>query len=473
MPTYASGFQFVSDRLSSGSGRLDAVLDGGFPPNGINLIVGLPGSGKTILAQQYMFQNATAERPALYLSTVSEPLEKILRYGQSLDFFDLSAVGSSVIYDDLGERLNSDGLSGVLEQLVELLREHRPGLIVIDSFKALRAYASDDGTFRRFLHSVAGHLSAIAATSFWVGEYDGVDAADAPEFAVADAIICLGIERRAERESRVFQVLKLRGSGFVSGRHAYRLSAAGLDIFPRLADVGGEEYEPRFDRTTSGIELLDGMLSDGFWKGASTLVAGPSGSGKTLLALHFAFAGARLGEDAIFATFQENPVQLERVVKGFSWSVSMPGFHLMYRPPVDLYLDEWVYELLDMIDRTDAKRVAIDSLGDLRAACRDEVRFREYIYSLLQRCARRDISVMMTQEASDLYGLTRLSEYGISHLSDNVVLLQFLRGDSEVKRAITVLKTRASDHDPHIRQFEITGKGFRLGERFVPGQSLA
>jgi circadian clock protein KaiC len=79
---------------------------------------------------------------------------------------------------------------------------------------------------------------------------------------------------------------------------------------------------------------------------------------------------------------------------------------------------------------------------------------------------------MMTQEASDLFGLTRLSEYGISHLSDNVVLLQFLRGDSEVKRAITVLKTRASAHDPHIRQFEITPDGLMLGERFVDEQSL-
>ena len=214
------------------------------------------------------------------------------------------------------------------------------------------------------------------------------------------------------------------------------------------------------------------MLADGFWKGASTLVAGPSGSGKTLLALHFAFAGARLGEDAIFATFQENPVQLERVVRGFSWSISMPRFHLMYRPPVDLYLDEWVYDLLDTIDRTDAERVAIDSLGDLRAACGDEVRFREYVYSLLQRCARRDINVMMTQEASDLFGLTRLSEYGISHLSDNVVLLQFLRGGFRGEARDYRAQDAASDHDPHIRQFEITGQGFRLGERFVPGQNL-
>ena len=85
----------MSDRLASGSARLDAILDGGLLVNGINLIMGRPGSGKTILAQQYLFHNATAERPALYLSTVSEPLEKILRYGQSLSFFDTSVVGQT------------------------------------------------------------------------------------------------------------------------------------------------------------------------------------------------------------------------------------------------------------------------------------------------------------------------------------------------------------------------------------------
>jgi circadian clock protein KaiC len=349
------------------------VLGGGFPLNGINLIIGRPGSGKTILAQQYMFHNATAEHPALYLSTVSEPLEKILRYGQSLDFFDKSAIGTAVVYEDLGQRLNDDGLSGVLAQLTSLLRERRPGLIVIDSFKAMRAYASSDGAFRQFLHSLAGQLSALAVTSFWVGEYDSEDTADAPEFAVADAIVSLGIECRAERESRVLQVLKLRGSGFVSGKHAYRLSSSGLDVFPRLADGATDAYEPTMDRVTSGIGVLDTMLADGFWRGSSTLVAGPSGSGKTLLALHHVFAGARLGEKAVFATFQENPVQLERIARGFSWTMEMSGIELMYRPPIDLYLDEWVYDLLDTIERTGAKRVAIDSLGDLSAACGDEI----------------------------------------------------------------------------------------------------
>jgi circadian clock protein KaiC len=463
----------MSDRLESGSARLDTVLGGGLPLNGINLIMGRPGSGKTILAQQYLFHNATVEHRALYLSTVSEPLEKILRYGQSLSFFDKSAVGTSLIYEDLGQSLNDDGLSGVLAKIVELMRERRPALIVIDSFKALRAYAPDEGSFRRFLHDLAGHLSAIQATSFWVGEYESAEATEAPEFAVADAIVSLGIEHDADRETRIFQVLKLRGSAFVSGKHAYRVSSDGIDIFPRLADrYEVDTYDFAVERISSGVSILDDMLADGYWRGASTLVAGPSGAGKTLVALHFVFGGAEQGERGIFATFQENPVQLERIVRGFSWSLTEPKIDLMFRPPVDLYLDEWVYDLLNLIDRTGANRVAIDSLGDLRAACGDEMRFREYMYSLLQRCARRNVSVIMTQEVPELFGITRLSEFGISHVSDNVVLLQFLRGDSEVKRAITVLKTRGSAHDPRIRQFEITPDGLSLGEQFLPDQSL-
>ena len=454
----------MSDRLPSGSTRLDAVLGGGLPLNSIILVTGSPGTGKTILAQQYLFHNASADRPALYLSTVSEPLEKILRHGQSLDYFDASALGTSVIYEDLGQTLNDEGLPGVLNRITELIKQRRPGLMVIDSFKALQDYAPDGKALRRFLHDLAGRLSAMPITSFWIGEYDATHATDAPEFAVADAILSLSTDRTAERDTRVFQVLKLRGSAFLTGKHTYRLSTRGLDAFPRLADpIDLDSSGQPSERMSSGVPALDQMLSDGYWRGASTLIAGPSGVGKTLLAMHFVFAGAQRGETGVIATFQENPVQLERILNGFSWSLKDPGIELMYRSPVDLYLDEWVYDFLDIVERTGASRVAIDSLGDLRAACGDELRFREYIYSLLQRCARANISLMMTQEVPDLFGVTRLSGYGISHLSDNVILLQFLRGESELKRAITVLKTRGSAHEQHLRQCNISAAGISLG----------
>jgi circadian clock protein KaiC len=450
-------------RLTSGNQRLDAILGGGFPDHGINLVAGPPGSGKTILAQQYAFWNATAERPAVYLTTVSEPLEKVLRYGQTMSFFDAEAVGRTVLYEDLGELLDAQGLQGVLERVDRLVKEQRPGILVIDSFKALHPYAADHGEFRRFLHGLSGRLSAFPVTSLWVGEYGEAELSSTPEFAVADAIVSLSSAAAGQRELRVLQVLKLRGSRFLSGRHAYRLSEGGVEVFPRLADpVDAVAYPLATGRISSGIPALDAMLGNGYWPGAATLVAGPTGSGKTLMGLHFVVSGARRGEPGVIATLQENPSQLQRVAQGFGWSLEEDGIELLYRSPVDLYVDQWVYELLDAIERTGARRVLIDSLGDLAFAASDEARYREYLYSLVQRCSRQGISLLMTLELSDLFQLVRLSEAGVSHLSDNVVVLQYLRRHSEVRRSVTVIKTRASLLRPQVRLFTITGEGITL-----------
>ena len=92
----------MTERLSTGNDRLDSILGGGLVLNSITLLVGAPGNGKTLVAEQCVFAAASPDRPGLYLSTVSEPLDKLLRYGQSLRFFDVEKVGRSVFYDDLG-----------------------------------------------------------------------------------------------------------------------------------------------------------------------------------------------------------------------------------------------------------------------------------------------------------------------------------------------------------------------------------
>jgi circadian clock protein KaiC len=463
-----------SRRLPSGHHRLDAILSGGLYANSLSLITGAPGSGKTLLAQQYVFANAREDHPALYVSTVSEPMDKILRFGRTLSFFDETAVGRRVFYEDFGHLLNERGLPGVVDRLGERIDELGPGMIVIDSFKALHAFARTPEDFRWFLHDLAERLGASEATSLWVGEYGREDIAREPEFAVADAILSLSSIQTAEREMRVLQILKLRGSSFLSGQHAYRLSADGFDVFPRLADPGDAvDYDLSGGRISSGVAGLDEMLGDGFWAGASTLVAGPSGSGKTVMGLHFLFSGARDGELGIMATLQENPSQLERTARGFGWSLTEPNVDLMYRSSVDLYIDEWVHALLERSDRLQARRIVIDSLGDLAFTAADQVRFREYVYSLVQRCTRRNVSVFMTLEVADLFHINRLTDSAISHLSDNVVLLQFLRGSSRVQRALSVLKTRASLHEPMIREFAITEEGIVLGGQFAGNQDLS
>ena len=454
----------MTDRLSSGQSRLDGILHGGLPANAINLIIGAPGSGKTILTEQYIFRNATVERPALYLSTVSEPFDKVIRYGQSLEFFDAKAIGKRVFYEDLGGVLADEGLPGVLTRIDDLLKEHHPSLLAIDSFKALRAFATDRTEFRRFLHALAGRLTARAASSFWVGEYDASDSTNAPEFAVADAIIALRTARLAERQTRILEILKLRGSGFAAGEHAYRIGASGVDVFPRLADsLDGSDYGLSPERQSTGVDALDELLADGYWPGSTTLVCGPSGVGKTLIGLHFIFRGAEREQPGVIATLQENRVQLARIVEGFGWSLENDRVHLMARSPVDVYIDEWVYELLDLIDKTGAKRVLIDSLADLYFTIGDPIRFREWMYSLTQRLGRKGVSLFMTLEVPELYEVVRISENGMLHLSDNVLILQYVRTDSRITRALTVLKTRASHHEPEVRAYEISPEGIVLG----------
>jgi circadian clock protein KaiC len=84
--------------------------------------------------------------------------------------------------------------------------------------------------------------------------------------------------------------------------------------------------------------------------------------------------------------------------------------------------------------------------------------------SLTQRLSRAGISLMMVMEVPELFELRRISEQGISHLADNVVLLQYVQEGPDLTRALTILKTRASHHHPVVHRYEITPEGFVLGE---------
>jgi circadian clock protein KaiC len=459
------------NRISTGNTRLDTVLGGGLIANAITLVVGAPGSGKTILAEQFLFANATLERPGLYLSTASEPFDKLLRYGQSLDFFDAGRVGRSVFYDDLGDALIDNGLAAVLERIDAMLKAHHPGIVIIDSFKALKVFAADHADFRRFLRDLAGRFTALALSAMWVGEYDANQATDTPEFAVADTVIALETRRSMERSMRLVSVRKARGSGFLSGDHLYRITAAGLQVFPRLADPRDPgSYVDNRERVSTGVQALDEALEHGYWPGSTTLIAGPSGVGKTLMGLHFVFEGGRRHEPGILLTLQENRNQLSRILERFSWSIDDPNVRIMDRSPVDVYIDELVYELLETIHEIGARRVVIDSLTDLAASTSDSTRFNEFVHSLVQRCAHDSVSLMFTHEIAELFRIVRFSERGIAHLADNVVMLQYVRDGTDIKRALTIIKSRASRTATTTREFRISADGITLGEPIDPDQ---
>lgn len=450
------------ERLKSGNPNLDSVLHGGFLVNTINVVMGAPGTGKTILAEQLVFANATPDSPAVYLTTLSEPLDKFIQHGDNYTFFDSRKVGEAVFYEDLGALVRERGIEHLAEIVTEILAQRRPRLLVIDSFKALTELIESPKSRRTILFDLASVLSAYRCTSFLVGEYSNEMLTDLPEFAIADAIISLIKKSTGVREQRFLRVEKLRGSRSIPGMHAFNISRAGMTLYPRLlTPTISPNYTANPERVNAGIIGLDEMVEKGFWRGSTTLIAGSSGAGKTILGLHFIRAGAINEEPGVYVGFQENPVQLERVMRSFNWDTEalLKGnyFELMYRAPVELEIDSVAAELFDRVRLGSVKRVVIDAVGDLKKGT-DPERMSDFMYALTQWFATENVTCMLLYETHELFEVSHISDEEVSNMSDNIVLLRFTK-DREMARTIRILKTRGSAHDHRDHLLEINDGG--------------
>ena len=447
------------DRLGTGNPQLDSILHGGFPRGSINVVAGSPGSGKTILAQQLAFANARTDRPVLYLSTLSEPLAKLLGYLQQMAFADIELIGSGVIYDSLSEDLK-DTPERLPARMLELIQQHRPGVIVIDSFKALADLMPDPQVARRGIFELASLLTAYDTTSFWVGEYCAGAEDGRLEFSIADGIVELSREQTGSRDERFLRIAKLRGSAFRSGSHAFDITGAGIRVYPRLLGPPGDSYELATERLQSGIQGLDEMIEAGWLRGTSTLVAGPSGAGKTMLGLHFLRQGVEDGEPGLLVNFQENHAQLRRVMRSLGWdpeNIVRPGrLDVLYSSPIELKIDSIVEELFRRIEEHGVRRIVLDALADLERSAADSRRFRDYMYALTQHFAARGVTAMLALEAEPQDRFSQGNE--VEFMSDNIVLLSMELG-TELRRTIRITKSRGSAHDGRGHVLQITGGG--------------
>ena len=457
----------MGEKISTGCAGLDEVLMGGIPANTITVLMGAPGTGKTILAEQLAFANATPEAPALYLTTLSEPLEKILTHGQSHDFYDVDKVGVSVFYEDLGVLLRESGVEKLPEIVLELILARRPRFVFIDSFKALGELLHTSEQRRTIIYDLANVLSSYHCTSFLIGEYAEEMMTNLPVFAIADVIIQMLKHSTNVREQRFLRVAKLRGSDSVPGLHAFAIRKEGIEVFPRLLTPPvAPVYSTQVERVNTAIPGLDEMIEQGFWRGSTTLVAGPTGSGKTIIGLHFICEGALKGEPGLYVGFQENPNQLARIMSSFGWDpekLMNDGFELMYRSPVEMQLDSVTSELFQRVREGNIKRVVIDALGDLERCSIDRQRFSDFIYALTQWFAAENVTCMMSYEMPNLFKIHGISDQEVSNMSDNILLLRFREGQ-EMERTIRIIKTRGSAHDNHEHTLEITSRGIIINK---------
>ncbi|WP_409525081.1 RAD55 family ATPase [Nitrincola sp. MINF-07-Sa-05] len=459
-------------RLPTGVPGLDDLLGGGLPEFSFNLIAGTPGSGKTTLAHQMMFSLAAPDYRALFFTVLGEPTLKMLRYQQQFSFFDHSKMNQSIRFVNLATELLEGNFDRVLARIAAEVKEFEPSLVFVDSFRSLvqsvRSEEQNVPDLQRFVQQLGMQMTSWQATTFMIGEYLGPESESSPVFTVADGILWLSQNMRRNSMVRKMQVVKMRGQAQAPGLHTFRISDAGLQVFPRAiiepADVVGQLAAGSPERISMGVAGLDEMLGGGLPAGYSLLAVGPSGSGKTILATSFLAEGARRGEAGVIAAFEKSPSQLLNTRLHALVNTGQVG--VINTRSLDLSIDEILHDMIEMIDRMQAKRVVIDSLSGFELALAPEFSedFRGSLYRMVAELTSKGVSILMTSELEDRYTDLRFSPFGSAFLADAILVQRYVEIGGQFKRIFSVVKVRGSDHSKDIRLFDINNDGIVIGE---------
>ena len=250
--------------LATGVRNLDRILGGGLSEAALTILAGPPGSGKTILAQQIAFHVAAQGHTVLYLSTLSEPTAKTLRYLRTLSFFDAKLFDAKVKFVDLGEMLRTDGLAKAGSLIMAQLEAVDPTLLVIDSFKVFDDLAKSSEELRKFAYEIAVNLMAWECTALLLGEYGQKEYETNPLFSIADGLVTMSQRTAYGENQRFIQVIKMRGTAHVREEQPFVVSAKGIDVMAPALTIGRDPVgDAEAGRCLTGIAHLDELLGDG------------------------------------------------------------------------------------------------------------------------------------------------------------------------------------------------------------------
>ena len=456
--------------IATGVPGFDAILGGGLPEYSFNLIAGGPGAGKTTLAQQVVFANATPERPAIYFTVLGEPTLKMIRYQQGFTFFDAGMVGSAIQYINLSEEALGHDLNGVLARMVSEVEDIKPGIVVVDSFRTIaRRYPEpmSEGTMAldHFVQRLALHLTSWEVTSFLIGEYAEQEHRN-PVFTVADGVFLLSQVTDRNSVVRKVQVMKTRGRAPMPGLHTFRITDAGLQIFPRIPEQQASRPPQSTERLGTGVPGLDELMGGGIPAGDVVMVTGTAGTGKTTFATQFAAEGLRQGDGVVIAVFEEYPEEYLARATSRNQRLADERTHtgrlkVIYLRPLDLSVDEALSEILEAVQEIKAGRVIIDSLSGFEVALAPTFRedFRESLYRLIGALTAVGVTILMTSEIVAAYSDARFTSEKASFITDDIIEQRSVEIGGELVKVLSVVKMRGSEHSSDFRLYEVSAEG--------------
>lgn len=448
--------------IVSGIPGLDDILGGGFIRPSTVMIAGVAGSGKTTLTMQSIFNAAKENETSMYVTALSEPIAMVNSYMSMFSFYDISLLGKGILkYVPLDHEIV--GTSDIMKEIEENIEKIKPDRIVIDPVNVLTS-RMDESKARRFYYDLFTKMkewnslvlitSELSEDEIWKNELS----------YLVDGIIYLSNDKFVDQRVRHLEVLKLRGQLYLTGKQSYSITPAGLIIHPTF--YPGKSRPVSNERVDTGIDELNKMTGGGLIKGTNTMISGGSGTGKTLIALEFIVTGALKGEPGVFVTFEESPDLLKNNAAVFGWDLDKLEekglLKILYTSAYQMDINENALAIKHIVEEIGAKRVVIDSINGFQSSITDVGDIKKHMHILSRYFRHKGVTSMFINEVSELMGSSQVSGNGTAMVMDTIILLRYVEIESGMKKAISVLKMRGSDHDKEIRELVINAKGIKI-----------
>jgi len=463
-------------RVQSGVPGLDTILCGGLVQGAAYIVQGSPGAGKTILANQIAFYQASRGGRILYVTLLAESHERLFQALATFDFYEADAVGRDVFYISLFKVLQDQGLSALVTALRNELARNRCTTLVLDGLLIAKDKAESALDVKTFVAELQSHAAFTGCTVLFLTSARTDDVS--PEHTMVDGVIQLKEELAGIRTVRQMRISKSRGSAALGGLHQYRISNCGMDVYPRLEALLGtpsaEEWLEQA-RVDTGVQGLGQLLGGGLPPASVTMLMGPAGSGKTTFGLNF-LSLATPDAPALYFGFYESPQRLR--AKGRALGIDVEGLErsgalvILWNPMTENLLDLLGHQLLAAVREHRIQRLFIDGMTGFHRSAVYSARLIEFYTALANELRALGVSTVATLEVRDLNGLSGtdpLPEY--SSLMDNLVLLRQAGVSGELRRFIGVVKMRDSAFDAAFHDVVIGPGGLRVANRLVLGRS--
>jgi circadian clock protein KaiC len=461
---------------ATGIDGLDDVLGGGFTPHRLYVIEGVPGSGKTTLALQFLIEGARRGEPVLYV-TLSESEEEIravaASHGWTLDGItirELVPSEDSLLPDEQYTMFHPSEveLGETTRTVLADVEQLKPTRVVFDSLSEFRLLAGNPLRYRRQILALKQFFNGRSCTLLLLDDVTTPNHQEHQVQSIAHGVVRLEQlypEYGAER--RRLMVLKYRGVRFRGGYHDYVIRRGGLEVFPRLI-ASEHRADPVAEKLASGIAELDSLVGGGLERGTSTLIVGAAGTGKSSLAAQFVASAAARGQSAAMFIFDENINTLLSRCAGLGidlqQQVEAGRVTLQQVDPAELSPGEFTSAIRRAAEHQRAAVVVIDSLNGYLSAMPEERFLIVQLHELLTYLGQAGIATLLISAHQGLVGGQMISPVDASYLADAVILLRYYESKGEVHQAISVVKKRGGAHERTIREFRMAGGRIAVGK---------